>query len=170
MIYNFVTWVNFAIAFAFLVIGVVFCVIPPIRWRLWAKAERKKDKNCPHSDWYYSFGEWVEDHVAHVIANFSIGILALIVFLVSVGCDASTVYTNQVEEPARYEYAIIRAETLKDALDVTEDIVNTDLYASVVGYNAQLATIKAKAADPIYAINFSGDYDWGALDYINLKE
>lgn len=171
MIFEYVIWVDLVICFALLLIGAGLCTVLPIRWKVWVKKEKAKNKGeCYHSDWYYSFGEWVDDHVVSVIGCFSIGIVCLIAFLVCCGCLTSTLYTNHIEEPARYEYAIVRAETLKDALEVTEDIVNTDLYSNVVAYNAQLATIKTKFSDPLYHMNFSGDYDWGVLEYINLKE
>ena len=81
----------------------------------------------------------------------------------------TTIIKNRTNEPANYNAMVIKGETLKQAIAVSDDLVNTDLYTSAVAYNGTLVQIQALSKNPMYALNFTGDCDWDAIEYINLK-
>ena len=111
-----------------------------------------------------TFFEWILD--------FSLIIAAVLVILGGIALTGNIVdiHENKIMEPAIYEKMIICGDTYRDALEYSTDIINTDLYLDIVKYNEQLTIIKSKSKIPNYSFNFSGNYDWDALEHIDLIE
>ena len=56
-----------------------------------------------------------------------------------------------------------------DALNTTDDVVNTDLYNRVIDFNTRLTEYQTKSVNDEYRHNFTGDYDWSVIQHIDLK-
>lgn len=172
MIYGYITNISFIFDIIWLLIGLAIFFIPIIRWRCWANKERINDEKQGYtaSDYHYSFEYWFEDRVFSAILIMALGFVIFLFGFIDICVNGSEIYKTRINENSHYEAMIMRKESLEDVLEVTDDIVNTDLYSQVVAYNAQLATIKSKYTDSRYSINFTGDCDWTAIDYIDLKK
>ena len=118
-----------------------------------------------------TFSEWILDLLLGGLSSFiSLVTIVVLVVIGSVGLFGNIVdiHENKAMEPAVYEKMIICGDTYRDALEHSTDIINTDLYLDIVEYNEQLTMIKSSSKIPNYSFNFSGDYDWDALEYIDL--
>lgn len=171
MIYDYITNISFIFNTVLILIGVIIAIIPIVRWHRWAKAEQAYDmKTYGHCyEGHYTFEYWFDDHVASAVSIIGLGILIFSIGLFEFGFNAHSVYETRVNEGSHYESVIMKGETIREALKVSDDIVNTGLYSSAINYNSQLAVIKEKSANPRFSINFTGDYDWTAIDYIDLN-
>ena len=80
-----------------------------------------------------------------------------------------TIYDTRQDEPVFYQAMIAEKEAIENSLAITTDIVNTQLYESAIAFNAELATYQQFSINPNYKYNFTGDYDWFAIEPIELK-
>ena len=113
----------------------------------------------------YDFNSWISRH-----SNFFPCVFFRIIILgISLICSINTLsvlYSNRIEEPARYELFIAKGDTISYALAVSNGNIDDEIYTQISSYNTHLAKIKANFNNPAYSLNFSGDYDWNALNYI----
>lgn len=171
MNFNCISVSTLYIIFTILLIAIIIALIPIVKWYKWKinlKAERKaRGTDDCYSNTFYSLFRWLEEADA---AMFIIGICSAIAIAVYSCLPLGEIYSNRVHEPSRYSAVIAEAKTLTEALDVSEDIVNTDLYNRVVDYNTNLASIKSKFNNNDFRLNFSGKYDWNALERIDLNK
>ena len=163
--FNFKTFVDFGFDFFFLVITIFLIVLPIVVYKQYRK-RYYKEKTYWHPDnfWEYIFGNNIP-----MGFSFVAGILFFIFAVCSTTYDACTVVSNRYEEPAIYEQYIERGKVIADCIEVSDDIINTELYNTAIAYNTNLAEIKAKYADPRFEMNFTGNYDWNTIPYIDLK-
>ena len=125
------------------------------------------------NSYWSTFFEWISDSLLGMLASFfSLIIAAVLVIMggISLFNNVVDIHENKIMEPAIYEKMIICGDTYRDALEYSTDIINTDLYLDIVKYNEQLTIIKSKSKIPNYSFNFSGNYDWDALEHIDLIE
>ena len=118
-----------------------------------------------------TFFEWIVDSLGGGLSSFFSLIIAAVLIIIGgiyLFGNIIDIHENKIMEPAIYEKMIICGDTYRDALEHSTDIINTDLYLDIVKYNEQLTMIKSKSKIPNYSFNFSGDYDWDALEYIDL--
>ena len=101
--------------------------------------------------------------------SFAAGIVFFIMAICFTAYDFTAAISNCYEEPAVYEKYVERGKMITDCIEVSDDIINTVLYNNAIDYNTNLAEIKAKYADPRFSMNFTGDYDWNAIPYIDLE-
>ena len=156
-----ITTIDFIIIGGILLVVFICLAIMFVRWKIWAKKQ-----DCR----WNKLSDWLNDHI---LCGITCSTIALITSICFIGCSidcVSKINNNRINEGARYEQAIIEAVTITDALEVSEDIVNTDLYVNAVDYNANLAEMKAMYNNPHYKVNFTGRYDWNVLEYISLKQ
>ena len=154
-----------------LLLAAVLIIVPVIKWKKWKILEKEyeeENRYRPYSKYHYYFSSWLGDNSRALIS------VALAALLISVGSinfyfDADIICDNRYEEPSNYEAMIVQGETIREALDSTTDVVNTDLYIKAVDYNSKLTTIKTKYNDPKYRINFSGNYDWNNIKLIEIS-
>ena len=163
--FNFKTFVDFGFDFFFLAITIFLIVLPIVVYKQYRK-RYYKEKTYWHPDnfWEYIFGNNIP-----MGFSFVAGILFFIFTVCSTTYDACTVVSNRYEEPAIYEQYIERGKVIADCIEVSDDIINTELYNTAIAYNTNLAEIKAKYSDPRFEMNFTGDYDWNTIPYIDLK-
>lgn len=113
----------------------------------------------------YDFNSWISRH-----ANFFPCVFfGIIIFGISLICSINTLsvlYSNRIEEPARYELFIVKGDTISYALAVSNGNIDDEIYTQISSYNTHLAKIKANFNNPAYSLNFSGNYDWNVLNYI----
>ncbi len=171
MIHGYITNISFIFNIVLILIGVIIAIIPIVRWRRWAKAEQAYDmKTYGHYyEGHYTFGYWFDDRIGSTAIMIGLGTLIFFIGIVEFSINASSIYETRINEGSHYESIVMEGETIREALKVSDDIVNTGLYSSAINYNSQLAAIKEKSANPRYSINFTGDYDWTAIDYIDLN-
>lgn len=102
-----------------------------------------------------------------------IPILITVVFtfllIITVAFNGNSIYHNRINEAEYYTSAVVRAETIDAAIEVSEDIINTELYLDAIEFNEDLAEVKSKFNNPHYKMNFTGEYDWNELEYIELR-
>ena len=165
--FNFKTFIDFSFDIFFIVLSVFFIVLPIIMHKrykkMWAK-EKNTYWVSPSSFFEYIF----EDKIPMGISFIS-GIVLIVLASCSIIYDTATVVSNRYEEPAIYEQYVERGKVISDSIEVSNDIINTELYNNAISYNTSLAEIKAKYTDSNFDINFTGDYDWSAIPYISLK-
>ena len=163
--FNFKTIFDFGFDFFFLAITIFLIILPIVMYKRYRKTwDKEKTYWAPNGFFEYIF----EDKIP-----MGISFLSGIVFVVLSSCfivyDAATVVSNRYEEPAIYEQYVERGKVISDSIEVSNDIINTELYNNAISYNTTLAEIKAKYTDPNFSMNFTGDYDWDAIPYISLK-
>ena len=163
--FNFKTFIDFGFDIFFIVLSIFFIVLPMIMYKRYRKTwDKEKTYWAPSRFFEYIF----EDKIPMGF-SFVAGILFFIFAVCSTTYDACTVVSNRYEEPAIYEQYIERGKVIADCIEVSDDIINTELYNTAIAYNTNLAEIKAKYADPRFEMNFTGDYDWNAIPYMDLK-
>lgn len=72
-------------------------------------------------------------------------------------------------EPVTYQEYLMTQKTLQEAINDSEDIINTDLYLRAVDFNKELASIQFAQADSRYSMSFSGEVDWSKIQPINIE-
>lgn len=163
--FNFKTILDLGIDFFFVAITIFFIVLPLVTYKQYRKKYDKEKSYCDPSDFY----EYIFDDKILMGVSFVAGFIFFILTAGSTAYDAYTIISNRYEEPAIYEQYIEREKVITDCIEISDDIINTDLYNNAIAYNTNLAEIKAKYTDSNFSINFTGDYDWDAIPYISLK-
>ena len=163
--FNFKTFIDFSFDIFFIALSIFFIVLPMIMHKrykkMWAK---EKTYWAPSGFFEYIF----EDKIPMGISFIS-GIICIILASCSIIYDTAAVISNRYEEPAIYELYVERGKVISDSIEVSNDIINTELYNNAISYNTTLAEIKAKYTDLNFSMNFTGDYDWSTIPYISLK-
>lgn len=163
--FNFKTFIDFSFDIFFIALSIFFIVLPMIMHKrykkMWAK---EKTYWAPSGFFEYIF----EDKIPMGISFIS-GIICIVLASCSIIYDTATVISNRYEEPAIYELYVERGKVISDSIEVSNDIINTELYNNAISYNTTLAEIKAKYTDLNFSMNFTGDYDWSTIPYISLK-
>ena len=163
--FNFKTFIDFGFDIFFIVLSVFFIVLPMIMHKRYRKMwDKEKTYWAPSSFFEYIF----EDKIPMGI-SFVSGIVFIILASYFIVYDTATVVSTRYEEPAIYEQYVERGKAISDSIEVSSDIINTELYNNAISYNTTLAEIKAKCTDPNFSMNFTGDYDWDTIPYISLK-
>ena len=163
--FNFKTFVDFGFDFFFLAITIFLIVLPIVVYKQYRK-RYDKEKTYWHPDNFY---EYIFGNKISMGLSFVAGIVFFIFAVCSTTYDAYTVVSNRYEEPAIYEQYVERGKVISDSIEVSNDIINTELYNNAISYNTGLAEIKAKYTDPNFSMNFTGNYDWSTIPYISLK-
>ena len=163
--FNFKTFIDFSFDIFFIALSIFFIVLPMIMHKrykkMWAK---EKTYWAPSGFFEYIF----EDKIPMGISFIS-GIICIVLASCSIIYDTATVISNRYEEPAIYELYVERGKVISDSIEVSNDIINTELYNNAISYNTTIAEIKAKYTDLNFSMNFTGDYDWSTIPYISLK-
>ena len=163
--FNFKTFIDFGFDIFFLTITIFLIILPMVMYKRYRKTwDKEKTYWAPNGFFEYIF----EDKIPMGL-SFVAGIVFFIFAICSTTYDACIVISNRYEEPAIYEQYVERGKVISDSIDVSNDIINTELYNNAISYNTTLAEIKAKYIDPNFSMNFTGDYDWSAIPYISLK-
>ena len=163
--FDFKTFIDFGFDIFFIVLSIFFIVLPMIMHKRYRKTwDTEKTYWAPSSFFEYIF----EDKIPMGISFIS-GIICIVLASCSIIYDTATVISNRYEEPAIYELYVERGKVISDSIEVSNDIINTELYNNAISYNTTLAEIKAKYTDPRFEMNFTGDYDWNTIPYIDLK-
>ena len=163
--FNFKTFIDFGFDIFFIVLSIVFIVLPMIMHKRYRKTwDKEKTYWAPSGFFEYIF----EDKIPMGISFLS-GIVFIILASYFIVYDTATVVSNRYEEPAIYEQYVERGKAISDSIEVSNDIINTELYNNAISYNTSLAEIKAKYTDLNFSMNFTGDYDWSTIPYISLK-
>lgn len=152
--------------FFIFLLGVILICIP--YWSYLHK--RKKLKSQGYIPYYYEeFNRFCEEYPWRSYGVMAVGIVIAFVFSIGLIYEVYAMVDNRINEPAYYSQMIAEGDTLEDAISISEDIINTELYTSIVSYNRRLADIKMKASLPAYSWNFTGIHDWEAIPYIELE-
>ena len=163
--FNFKTFIDFSFDIFFIVLSIFFIMLPMIMYKRYRKMwDKEKTYWAPSRFFEYIF----EDKIPMGISFIS-GIICIVLASCSIIYDTATVISNRYEEPAIYELYVERGKVISDSIEVSNDIINTELYNNAISYNTTLAEIKAKYTDPRFEMNFTGDYDWNTIPYIDLK-
>ena len=170
--FNFVTPSGLFFHSAMFIIGLILALIPISRYCKWKKTRLKSDSywESSHTDFDDYLFDDDDNHTVSNVCAFIFGTAILAVGFFSLCGNVKTIVQNRIDEPAVYASYVARQETIQDALMVTEDVVNTELYSSAIGFNSQLAQIQAKYHTNFYSLNFTGDCDWDAIKPIDLYE
>ena len=139
-------------------IGILFFFVPLLLYKIF-------------NQYGSTFCEWALDSLGGGLSSFIsllIGAALVILGVISLFGNVVNIRENKIMEPVIYEKMIVCGDTYRDALEHSTDIINTELYLDIVKYNEQLTMIKSTSKIPNYSFNFSGDYDWNALEYIDL--
>lgn len=163
--FNFKTILDLGFDFFFVAITIFFIVLPLVTYKQYRKKYDKEESYCDPSDFY----EYIFDDKILMGVSFVAGFIFFILTAGATAYDTYTIISNHYEEPAIYEQYIEREKVITDCIEISDDIINTDLYNNAIAYNTNLAEIKAKYTDSNFSINFTGDYDWDAIPYISLK-
>lgn len=163
--FNFKTFIDFGFNIFFIVLSIFFIVLPMIMYKRYRKMwDKEKSYWAPSSFFEYIF----EDKIPMGISFLS-GVVFIVLASYFIVYDTATVVSNRYEEPAIYEQYVERGKAISDSIEVSSDIINTELYNNAISYNTSLAEIKAKYTDLNFSMNFTGDYDWSTIPYISLK-
>lgn len=162
--FDFKTFIDFGLDIFSIVISIFFIILPMILYKRCRKICAKEKRWAPSSFFEYIFG----DNILMGI-SFVSGIICIVLASCSIVYDTAIVVSNRYEEPAIYEQYVERGKVISDSIEVSNDIINTELYNNAISYNTTLAEIKAKYADPRFSMNFTGNCDWNTIPYIDLK-
>ena len=163
--FNFKTFIDFSFDIFFIALSIFFIVLPMVMYKRYRKTwDKEKTYWAPSRFFEYIF----EDKIPMGISFLS-GIVFIILASYFIVYDTATVVSNRYEEPAIYEQYVERGKAISDSIEVSSDIINTELYNNAISYNTSLAEIKAKYTDLNFSMNFTGDYDWSTIPYISLK-
>lgn len=164
--FNFKTFIDFGFDVFCIVLSIFFIVLPVIMYK-WHRKMWVKEKTY----WAFpnSFFEYIFEDKILMGVSFISGIIFIVLASCSIIYDTATVVSNRYEEPAIYEQYVERGKVISDSIEVSNDIINTELYNNAISYNTTLAEIKAKYTDPRFSMNFTGNYDWNTIPYIELK-
>ena len=122
----------------------------------------KKVRDAKFSDFLW---RELEDPIIPIILTIAFSFLLFL----TVAFNGDSIYHNRINEAEYYTSAVVRAETIDAAIEVSEDIINTELYLDAIEFNKELAEVKSKFNNPHYKMNFTGEYDWNELEYIELR-
>lgn len=114
------------------------------------------------------FFDYLIDSEGCFLSSVLIVVFSLLL-LITVATNGNSIYHNRINEAEYYTSAVVRAETIDAAIEVSEDIINTELYLDAIEFNEELAEVKSKFNNPHYKMNFTGEYDWNELEYIELR-
>ena len=163
--FNFKSFIDFRIDFFFVAITIFFIILPIVVYKQYRKkCDKEKTYWAPDNFWEYIFGNKISMGL-----SFAAGIVFFIMAICFTAYDFTVAISNCYEEPAIYEKYVERGKMITDCIEVSDDIINTELYNNAISYNTTLAEIKAKCTDPNFSMNFTGDYDWDTIPYISLK-
>lgn len=163
--FNFKSFIDFRIDFFFVAITIFFIILPIVVYKQYRKRyDKEKIYWPPDNFWEYIFGNKISMGL-----SFTAGIVFFIMAICFTTCDFIAAISNRYEEPAIYEKYVERGKMITNYIEVSDDITNTVLYNNAIDYNTDLAEIKAKYADSRFEMNFTGNYDWNAIPYIDLK-
>ena len=163
--FDFKTFIDFGFDIFFIVLSIFFIVLPMIMHKRYRKTwDTEKTYWAPSGFFEYIF----EDKIPMGI-SFVSGIICILLASCCITFDTVAVISNRYEEPAIYEQYVERGKVISDSIEVSNDIINTELYNNAISYNTSLAEIKAKYTDLNFSMNFTGDYDWDTIPYISLK-
>lgn len=163
--FNFKTIFDFGLDFFFIAITIFLIVLPIIVYKRYRKRYDKEETYWTPDNFY----DYIFCNKISMGVSFAAGLIFFIFTVCSTAYDACTVVSNRYEEPAIYEQYVERGKVIADCIEVSDDIINTELYNTAIAYNTNLAGIKAKYADPRFSMNFTRDYDWNIIPYMDLK-
>ena len=168
--------VNIVIALTMIPIGLFVWLI--IRYNRYKKAEiariHERYSGLENEEAYiksemryiYNFIEYCGQEHTGIFATMIVLALAMGGVDLIIG---GTIYDTRQDELVFYQTMNAEKEAIEDSLAITTDIVNTQLYESAIVFNAELATYQQCSINPNYKYNFTGDYDWFAIEPIELK-
>lgn len=163
--FDFKTFIDFGFDIFFIALSIFFIILPMISYKRYRKmCVKEKVYWTPSSFFEYIF---VDKTIPGV--SFILGIACILIAFGFIVYDTAAIVSNRYEEPAIYEQYVERGKVISDSINVSNDIINTELYNNAISYNTSLAEIKAKYADPRFSMNFTGNYDWNTIPYIDLK-
>lgn len=113
---------------------------------------------------WYDYGDFSEEHMILTIFMISLAIIFLICSIVTV----IDVVNFRMQEGVQYATYLADYKSLYTAMDVTTDVVNTDLYLRIIDYNSEVTRMASLYNSRLFAISFSGHYDWSTLPIIHL--
>ena len=149
-------------------IGLLILAIPFIWWLIARPSKNSDDEYVTKYD--RSFECFADDHIIFTVVLILIGCLTVLTFSFWHTDLVSAARDNRMNEPAIYQQMMIERTSIEDALEVSDDVVNTDLYIQAVDYNNRLAEMQVKSVSKDYKRNFTGNYDWNTIQYIDLKK
>lgn len=174
-----ISWVYFVQVAIVFILGIIGVAIPIICYRISIAADRKHwMEKFPDSEYKPdSFLEWVDGGASMEMAPMLITVIGFgaAFFLFCCGIygiidGTSTAIENQHQEPANYSSMILEQKTISQSLAVSDDIVNTGLYQKAIEFNSSLAEMQIKYNDPFYSLNFTGNYDWNDIPFVEVDE
>ena len=167
----FVTIYDVWVFTGFIILALIGILTPIILWKRWVKREKAEDKKYGINYHSYDFKDWwnLDNNLFIGLPCLAVTLFAALVILMAGINGATTIVKNQINEPIYYNSMVAKGKTLEQAINVSDDLINTDLYTSAVTYNESLAQIQALSKNPMYVLNFTGNYDWDAIEYIELK-
>lgn len=116
-----------------------------------------------------TFIKWLDKSFLKITAFF-VSLLMALGSVFVIGFTFASIHTHRLEESINYQETIVKKEALENVMNETEDIINTDLYNQVIGFNTRLAETQAQSIHPNYSINFTGDYDWFEIEPIKINK
>ena len=168
--------VNIVIALTIIPIGLFVWLI--IKYNRYRKAEiariHERYSGLENEEAYIkSDMKYISNFIEYCGEKYTCVFATMIVLALAMGgvdlIVGGTVYDTRQDEPVFYQAMIAEKEAIEDSLAITTDIVNTQLYESTIAFNAELATYQQFSINPNYKYNFTGDYDWFAIEPIELK-
>ena len=136
---------------------------------LWIK-RRARTKEHFHDD-YWMYNNWNLSSYCFrwsfiniVSAMVVTTIVVILVFLIpyrALNRQHSVIYYDQLK---------MERASIVNVLNMSEDIINQDIYMRVVNFNTTVASVKAAANNDKYKANFDQTLDWNALDPIIVSK
>ncbi len=145
---KYVSLMDFAFCYVWLIWGLAILAIYLYSWWKYRSAYPKDERDL------FTYATKHPTLLAIVICIIS---LSLIVFFSQIVGTSIALIDNRLTEPEKYESMIAQKEAYLPFAD------DPDLVDEITDYNKALAAIKSHYNNPMYKINFSGDYDWNSL-------
>lgn len=115
-----------------------------------------------------TFPSWMIGHFSRTFFLI-VSFVLLLLIIVNILFCSTTIYQNRMKEPILYNTIIVEQKSIKDCLNSTNDIINTELYTKAIDFNKKLTDIKDRSKNPNYKLNFTGDYNWEDIDFITFN-
>ena len=155
-----------AIAIGFVLLPLIFFLVCRfLVYPLWRRRQMRKHGN---DEWYGQWSRFTDDNGVFwggLIVTLA-GCLIAIICLIVMGVGLSN---NHALEPQTYAAYKTEYNSLTEIIETTDDLVNTNIYMRINEYNKEIAAFQSQYNNPSLRFNFTGDYDWNALQLITLE-
>lgn len=115
-------------------------------------------------------GDIVED-IVDVLGFFikTVSLVGCVIMTIALLINIFGPVFQKRDEVITYQETLYEQSTLQEAINSTDDIINTELYTKAIDFNKHLAKVQTAQNDSKYARSFSGKVDWSTVPFVVIE-